>query len=69
MPPVVRLYAPADEATYVLVPVAGQFASCLVIRRDDGTAHLAPAAQLDSLIGKVGLRAKSCVVAAVVGLI
>jgi len=63
-----RLYAPSDEKSYVLVPASGQLTNCLVINREDATASLSPASALDSLIGKVGARAKSCALVAIVGL-
>ena len=64
-----RLYAPPDEQTYVLVAAAGEAKHCLVIKRGDGAAHQVPVADLDRLVGKVGARAKSCAVAAVVGIV
>ena len=64
-----RLYSPADEQSYVLVSALGGFEHCLVVRRSDGTTRRVPATQLDALVGRVGQRAKSVAVGAVVGLL
>ena len=64
-----RLFAPTDEQSYVLVPTSGRFEHCLVVRRSDGTVQLAPVTELDALVGRVGQRAKSCAVIAVIGLL
>ena len=67
-PPLGRLFAPPDESKYVLVPF-GKPAQILVVDRQGGAIHTTPSSNLDALVGPAGARAKSCAVAAVVGVL
>ena len=67
-PPLGRLFAPPSESVYVLVPF-GKPAQILVVDRQGGAIYTTPSSNLDALVGPAGARAKSCAVAAVVGVL